>query len=500
MKILLSLLLLILFPSFSNAQKQGDIWYFGLQSGLDFSTGIPVPISNGQTGTDVPFWDVQEGTSSISNNLGNILFYTGGKTIWNRYHNPMPNGFGLMGGTSSTQSSIIIPQPGNDSLFYVFTSDEFQSYPTSKGYRYSIVNMCLDNGNGDVTPNQKNILLADSCTEKLSACEDIFGNGYWIMGHKMFSNKFIAWHLTSAGISNTVISQIGTVHGWESIGTYWQNGAAQGQMKFNSDGTRLAVAISNNDPAVLDLFDFNKATGIVSSSCHIVIDSALGKRIYGIEFSPNGSKLYASLSGGSGGKRIYQYDLSIGGSTCNSIISSRQTIFQSDFNSIMFGMQLATNQKIYVVCNSYNDLGCINFPDLTGSSSGFDSSAVNISGVLNNYTLPSFIAGYKYHNGKTCCDCDATNFLSEIIPNSFTPNDDGINDSWVISNIPPSAVLKIYDRWGLEVFAIDSNVNTQNIFKWEGKTMEGETCPDGVYYYIINTGINKYKGFIQLFR
>ncbi|MDP1744912.1 MAG: hypothetical protein Q8L90_05005, partial [Bacteroidota bacterium] len=204
----------------------------------------------------------QEGTACISDSSGNLLFYTGGETIWNKNHSPMPNGSGLMGGTSSTQSSIIIPLPNSDSIFYVFTSDEFQSYTSGpeNGYRYTVVDMCLSNGTGDVLPSQKNILLLDSATEKLSACQDALGTGYWVMGHKMFSDEFHAWHLTAGGITNTVITNIGTLVGWDFLHSSWVYSPAQGQMKFNSSGTKLALAI-NSDPAVLDLLDFDASTG-----------------------------------------------------------------------------------------------------------------------------------------------------------------------------------------------------------------------------------------------
>ena len=380
------------------------MWYFGNGMGLDFSSGMPMNISGGQTGTEntqIP----QEGTACIADSAGNILFYTGGQTIWNRNHTIMPNGSNLFGGTSSTQSSIIVPLPGNENLFYVFTGDEFQSYlsPPQNGYCYSIVDMCLEGGNGDISPGQKNILLLDSATEKLAVCEDNMGTGYWVIGHKMFSREFRAWHLTSAGISNTVISIIGTIHG--KNGLTWTTGAALGQMKINATGTKLALAIGNNDPAIVDLFDFNSTTGSLSNYCRIVIDSVLGKRIYGVEFSPDGSKLYATGAGGSGGKRIYQYNVTAG--SCNAVIASRAIIYQSNTNSVMNGLQLGPDNKIYGVCNSYYDLSRINFPNLTGAAAGFDSSAIALSGAINNYTLPSFIAGYKYKNTVPNCSTSA---------------------------------------------------------------------------------------------
>ena len=505
-----SLLFLILFTPFINlAQKQGNIWYFGTQSGLDFSGGAPVAITGGQTGTDIPSWDSQEGTASIADSSGTLLFYTGGKTAWNKIHTPMPNGSGLMGGTSSTQSSIIIPQPGNDSLFYLFTSDEFQNYnnppETEKGYRYSVINMCLDSGNGDVLADKKNMLLLDSATEKLAACQDLSGAGYWVMGHKIFSNEFMAWHLTASGISSTVISHSGSYHGMEYAGTYWEVAAAQGQMKFNPAGTKLALVLGNNDPAVLDIFDFNAGTGIVSNCCHMAVDSVLGARAYGLEFSPDNSKLYITVSGGSVGIRIYQYDLTAGGGSCSSIAASRTILYQSHLTSVMFGMQLAPDNKIYVVCNSYHSLGCINSPNLPGTAANFNPSAISLSGVINNYTLPSFIAGYKYHNGLTCCHCDPVNnppaIIDVVLPNIFTPNNDGINDIVDFSGLNLNeSVVTIFNRWGEKVFE-----TTDVIKSWNGKNLKGINCNDDVYYYILqskgaaNAKYNR-KGFIQLLR
>lgn len=382
------------------AQKQGNIWYFGSQSGLDFTTGSPVILSNGQTGVGDPIgW--QEGTSCISDSSGALMFYTGGEIIWNRNHTSMPNGTGIMGGTSSTQSSLIIPLPGSDSIFYVFTSDEFQSYsnPPQKGYRYSVVNMCLDSGKGDVVINQKNIFLCDSSTEKLTACEDANGTGYWIVGHKMFSNEFQAWHLTSAGIVGTTISKIGTIHGWKNSTSSWMVGAAQGEMKLNSAGNKLALAISNFDPAYLDLFDFDNSTGVVSNFCHMVLDSALNKRMWGCEFSPDDSKLYSGVTGGAGGRRIYQFDMTAGGGNCDSIMASRFTLFQ-DNGGPMNGMKTAPNGKIYIVMD-YWSLNCINSPNLSGLSADFDTIGIPITGQ-NNYELPNFISGYKYRNGIPC--------------------------------------------------------------------------------------------------
>ena len=108
------------------AQKEHYVWYFGDSAGVDFNSGSPVALTNGVLNT-------LEGCSSISDSAGNLLFYTDGITVYNRFHQQMPNGFGLYGGHSTTQSALIIPQPDSAFIYYIFTADELGA-PTGVNY------------------------------------------------------------------------------------------------------------------------------------------------------------------------------------------------------------------------------------------------------------------------------------------------------------------------------------------------------------------------------
>ncbi|MCX6351856.1 MAG: hypothetical protein NTX03_08330, partial [Bacteroidetes bacterium] len=55
----------------SYAQKQGNIWYFGWNAGVDFNSGKPVTLTNGALFT-------KEGCATISDTNGKLLFYTDG--------------------------------------------------------------------------------------------------------------------------------------------------------------------------------------------------------------------------------------------------------------------------------------------------------------------------------------------------------------------------------------------------------------------------------------
>ncbi|NLA24420.1 MAG: T9SS type B sorting domain-containing protein, partial [Bacteroidales bacterium] len=68
------------------------------------------------------------------------------------------------------------------------------------------------------------------------------------------------------------------------------------------------------------------------------------------------------------------------------------------------------------------------------------------------------------------------------IPNAFTPNDDGVNDSWIIEHIEmfPTAYIQVFNRWGQEIYAARGSEKP-----WDG-TYKGRPVPTGPYIYVIN--------------
>ena len=75
--------------------------------------------------------------------------------------------------------------------------------------------------------------------------------------------------------------------------------------------------------------------------------------------------------------------------------------------------------------------------------------------------------------------------LAPIVPNAFSPNGDGINDTWVIDcieNYPDNAV-QIFDRWGDRIISFEGYNNTTRV--WSGTNAKGALLPDGTYYYVL---------------
>jgi len=153
----LSILLLSSF--FSFAQNEASYWYFGNRAGLRFdsSTGTVNAVTDSQLST-------LEGCTTISDENGNLLFYSDGRFVWNRNHQIMPNGTGINGDNSSTSSGVIIPKPQDPNFYYLFTVDEPHHDPSQReggnfGLNYSQINMTANGGLGEVDTTLKNIPL-----------------------------------------------------------------------------------------------------------------------------------------------------------------------------------------------------------------------------------------------------------------------------------------------------------------------------------------------------
>lgn len=389
------LALLLVGASATHGQKQGNIWYFGDHAGFDFAPGDPVQITGGQTHYVTCPSCHAEGSAAISDSSGALLFYSDGAEVWNAQHTVMPNGGGLMSNASSTQCALILPRPYSNHLYYLFTVDDFHINDLLNGFRYSIVDMCQDGGLGNVMDGQKNVLVTDSVAEKLAAVRHANGVDYWVLVHKWQSDAFHAYPLTVGGLGAPVISYIGSTHPTGSGGI----GSSIGQMKISPDGTRLAVVNGNSTPSILEYFDFDAATGVVSNAVAWVPDSAW--MYYGVAFSPDNTKLYVSVT--MNGNGVYQFDLSAGGGDPLAVAAS---MTQVAFTWNYLGLQLGPNGKIYVARSPFSNnttVGVIHEPNNAGTACNYQDAAITLAGAYSSYSFPSFVDSYDYSTTEPDC-------------------------------------------------------------------------------------------------
>ncbi|MFM7710018.1 MAG: hypothetical protein ACKO5C_03815, partial [Ferruginibacter sp.] len=357
---LISLWLVTVWEGFS--QQQNNQWRFGGGGGIDFNGSTPVFVSGSLIQTS-------EGSASVADKTtGALLFYTDGVTVWNAQNQVMPNGNGLLGGVpvtlSSTTAAVIIPKPGVSYEYYLVTVDEQSS---NNGIRYSVVDMNLDGGLGDIIPGFKNIPIYQTTSEKLEVVPSSDQQFLWLLSHDLPGNSFLAFKVIPGGIQTTpVISSVGGVQG---------NGS--GHLKVNRQFNKLAMG--NIFGRTIELFDFDNTTGLVSNPV-LINFNASNPVIYGIEFSPNGQYLYVSNL-----EFITQFDISL--STPAEIENSRYVIPVAAFGQPAT-LQLGPDNKIYINDGSVDVIDC---PNLPGPNCGYRPNAIANQTAGGGYGLPKWV-------------------------------------------------------------------------------------------------------------
>ena len=391
---------------FTVAQKQANAWYFGNKVGLDFNQSPPGVLTNGTIGS-------LEGCSSIADNNGKLLFYSNGVTIQNRKHQEMKNGNNLMGDLSSTNNTVIVPLPGNDSIYYLFTIGAQNQL--SKGLRYNIINMKGDGGFGEV--EQKNILIYDTTFEKLAAVKHCNKKDVWITVHKGNSDEYQSYLVTAAGVSTSpVISHTGFIPA-NPIGS----------LKFSADGKKL-VGVYSFETNTVELMEFDNASGSVFNAINfqlypVVISDELYIHAYGAEFSPNTNLLYiSSNTSDAEPSTLFQFDITSGNAA--TILASKQIIAQT-MPWYAGGLQLGPDQKIYMSMYKDTSLSVIENPDISGPGCNFSYNKIFL-GINNSnavqFGLPTFIQSYfdpksnpyDFSRSGNCIDPDVSFTISRL--------------------------------------------------------------------------------------
>jgi len=146
----------------------------------------------------------------------------------------------------------------------------------------------------------------------------------------------------------------------------------------------------------------------------------------------------------------------------------------------------------------------------SGGSSYLWTPLTNLnSNVLQNPIFNATVEGtYTYNvivtdpNGCSSIDSVVITVVKSdnglVITDLFTPNGDGVNETWVIDNLQSlgTYTLQIFSRGGLEVYNTNNYAND-----WDGKNQySGENLPDGTYYFLIQTETNEYKGAVTIKR
>jgi gliding motility-associated-like protein len=376
------------------AQKEANIWHFGIGHSLDFNSGSPLQTSGSQMYTN-------EGCTSYCDENGNLLFYSngggrlpasgqdGGK-IWNKNNQVMYDMQGTEGGGwSAAQSSVVVPAPGVPNVYYLFTMEELEfdvdgavpSEPNGRGLRYFKIDMSLNGGLGDVV--EADVQVYDYSYEGICAIRHSNGTDYWIL---------INQDTTGIGVYSVTQSGVQLAGVYPHPAFYNGFGIIKSSPTLGGIGAPCCNKVMTN----AGLYDFNLSTGVLSFETDLGATSPTY-----FEFSPNGSYLYASIFDQIlSVNQLVQYNVIATSQTGQTVESTAQVIVQN-FNGLY--LQLASDGKIYFTEQSFGFttlLGTINCPNTSDPTvfSGVLSFPNDPNLSIGFFSLPNYPSWIFYNN------------------------------------------------------------------------------------------------------
>jgi large repetitive protein len=465
--------------------QSNNIWLFGDGAGLDFNPDpndpnapTPRPIAEPHP------QNIPAGTTTISDQAGQVLFFTDGNSVWDLNGQLMENGDNIGGDNSSSQSVIAVPVPQQQTLFYLFTTQASANGINTVSYSLVDIKAGNETGVGNVT-TKGNFLFSPS-TEHSAALSS--GDTTWVMFHELGNNTFRAYPVSSQGIGRPVLSSVGSTHGFNS---------GVGAMKFSPDGTKLAVTISERGCNKLEIFDFDQRTGVLTEYARI--DLGCNGNVYGLEFSQDSDRVLVSYRNGGPGieefiiKEVDQNNPSA--AACPSCFSTATTRAQreacilttrnqvSGTSGLNLGaLQIASDGQIYVAVVGDNRIGQVQVGSGCTGTSSFNQNAVQPMPGPANLGLPSFVQNSGSSIPEPALSLPPRLCLDPVLGASGLLEGGGEPDIdsyfWTITNADGTVVRNNFGGPGEEFQTLDQIFTAPGIYTIE---LRVDRCGDPIY-------------------
>jgi hypothetical protein len=456
-KLIILFIFSIRFINITQAQKEDYTWRLGYKSGYNGSTATGEILNFNynpfRTDSVVGRIETNRNSAGICDTMGNLIFFTNGRGIYNSNDDVLVNGSDLTecdtrGGCNFLQMSLVLPFPNHPKQYFAFINNytiytlngvtHYDDYP----YRYSKIDVSTPQGLGTVT--EKNlVLISDSITVGLAtACRHANGRDWWILVNRSKTNVWYRLLVSPNGLTN-----IGT----QVVGGNTISGGG-GQAVFSLDGKWYANIqpsyLRPNYDNYVNLFRFDRCSGLLThKETFSVPDTTL---FAGINISPNSRFLYTTTS-----LSLNQFDLRAVNIARSKVKVATYDGFRTASNSpsLITIPQIAPNGKIYIASSPPTTyLHVIESPDSLGLACNFRQHAIPLptyNSVVPNY--PNFRLGALVGSG---CDTIVANNEVEkmgagmrIFPN---PVNEQLNIDLTLQNYQyhGSVVVILYDVLG----------------------------------------------------
>jgi gliding motility-associated-like protein len=395
---------------FSQPNKRTNHWYFGHYCGLDFNSGQPIYNNLGQIYSQSGI----HGNSSISDTNGNLLLYSDGESVWDRFHDIIAYNYNP-DFDPGTQGIIVVQKPGSDSIFYVFATRLTES--SQLPIIYYTLDISLNNGLGGIISTDT-LLQSIDATEKITACYHKNKHDIWVIARKFANDNYASYLITSDGVDPTPILSPAPDRDNSS------GPDVRGYMKISYNKKYVVACYyggSHSDEAYVEVCKFCPSTGVVTFLHTFCLRNSIVPNIpyrpFGCEFSPDSKFVYISkyiMTEDIG--HIYQYDM---------LKADDPVLFTQSAVKIGEGhghaLQLGSDGKIYcagTICDGSDDwLGIIHKPWFEGPDCEYQRFGVNLNDSLSKSCLPNFMTDYLFRfDFDGICESDTFSFDPWFFP------------------------------------------------------------------------------------
>ena len=389
---------LITILSFSQPNRRTNHWYFSDSVGLDFSSGYPAEDIDGRVLSPYGY----EGSTVMSDTIGNLLFYCDGQYVWHKNHDWMKNDFGYPAIERGYQGTIAFPKPGSDHLYYVFIVSRCNGIERLPLY-YFTIDMLREGGLGEVM-DIDTLSTAWDAADKLTATYHENKKDIWVVTRKFNMDSYAAFLVTDQGVyPDPVLSPA------PNRELSW-GPANFGPVKISPDKHFLISTFEGNQSQIggfVEVCKFNAATGIVSFMYSFQMKTYFFPtqiphyEEVGCEFSPCSNFLYVAAEiqhPYNPRTHIYQFNMDV--------IDDSATFIQSGvlIDTIQgSNLQLASDGRIYCLGKAAfhypsnpdnNKIGRINNPGLLGSACEYEADVVEVQHGQITYGTVNFLTDY----------------------------------------------------------------------------------------------------------
>ena len=421
MKLSAIIFLLLLAGSVVSQSKQDYNWFFGKDqvSGPEFGAihwdfnEQPFIPSTRDAGLEF-----DRNNASISTKEGELLFYSNGCAVANRLHQMMPNGDSINAGEffdvvwqgdcgngyPGRQDITILPDPKNlDGYYLIHKPDEFEIVDgdvlfTIEDLKYSYIDMTLDEGLGDVTEKNVTFAAGNYLSSYLTSIAHANGKDWWIINPDRESNLYHTFLLDSSGFQ-LVHQQYGDI-------SFGINSPASGDAKFSPDGKMYAYY---NKYDGLFLYDFDRATGLLSNFRNIDFPEPTDIFFYSCEFSPNSRYLYLMES-----HFLYQVDTWAEDLEASLLLIDEFNGVPDPIPSRFFISTLGPDCRIYIRGGgSSNSFHVVDKPNERGVACDFVQQGVRLPFISATGSFPNFPRFRVDEEEK--CDPSITSLFGETV-------------------------------------------------------------------------------------